>query len=839
MKSAICVFLACVAVCSAATHAERLKEAPLLGVSEVSAEKVAVATGEDSARFVTFKLRVEGASAVRLYLTDVRLAPGDKLYIYNGDGTRAYGSVETSGATGGGAYTSEPIRGSDVVLEWQTTGEGGDLPFTVEAVEPAELGAETPDSSPAAVDTADRQVRTSLYRGVEVTHEVVDGIAILEGDIVLGPAEDMIPVTGSSSHKGVRSSVGITGARYRWPNGEMPYVITTTITDPSRVAAAISHWNTKLAGTVKMVPRTTEANYVSFVRVTGTTDCTSYVGMLGYGAQSITVSDSCSSGTLIHEIGHAWGLWHEHTREDRDKYVTINSANIRTGQSHNFSINVTTGDDLGPYDYGSIMHYSAYSYTANGLQTITTIPPGIPIGQRSGLSAGDIAGIKTLYPTQEAPAVTYVPVTIAANPIGAYVSVDGVQYTTPAIFSWAAGSTHTLAAPSFTVASTEQSTFVQWSNGGSQTQLFTVPSAATTVAATFVTSYKLTVAQTGLGTITASPVTAGDFYTRLSSVNIGATPAAGYCFGGWSGLVGLTPANTTVTMTNAYSLTANFVPGTVTVSATSVSAPAAGSTALIGVTAPASCQWSAAVQPSASWVTVNSLNNVAGSGSLTVTVAPNTTGVERSAQVTVGHNVIVVTQAAAAAAPAPAIAPAPCTYTVTPGSLWILPGGGSVTVNVTASDSTCEWRAGTAAFLTLAAPTSRTGSATLVYSATANTTGTTRAAFVGIGDKSVYIGQTAQTSTTPAVTTACTYTVTPGSLWIPPGGGTVTVNVTASDSTCQWQAGTAAFLTLSGSTSRTGSAALVYSAAANTTGSARAAFVRIANKSVYIGQTAQ
>ena len=73
------------------------------------------------------------------------------------------------------------------------------------------------------------------------------------------------------------------------------------------------------------------------------------------------------------------------------------------------------GSDIGDYDYGSIMHYGPTAFSSNGLPTIeVNIPPGTSatnIGQRVGLSDGDIAAVNTIYPTN--PGCT--PVTAPAN----------------------------------------------------------------------------------------------------------------------------------------------------------------------------------------------------------------------------------------------------------------------------------------------------------------------------------------------------------------------------------------------------------------------------------------
>ena len=116
------------------------------------------------------------------------------------------------------------------------------------------------------------------------------------------------------------------------------------------------------------------------------------------GKRSVSPS-GCGFGAVVHEFGHAWGLWHEQSREDRDSFIRINWANIETGREHNFNQHISDGDDIGPYNYGSIMHYGRFAFSRNNLPTIEPVQAGVTIGQRNGLSAGDIDAIHFIYQT--------------------------------------------------------------------------------------------------------------------------------------------------------------------------------------------------------------------------------------------------------------------------------------------------------------------------------------------------------------------------------------------------------------------------------------------------------
>ncbi len=271
-----------------------------------------------------------------------------------------------------------------------------------------EVENETGDDEAVAQDNCGLLSSDDVRRGVvlgfdfqpyAVDYAVVDGLAIFEGCIVLGTAAEMaenVPISGADVDGPVSESVAITGARYRWREAMMPYTIHPALPNPSRVTQAIKHWkdNTK----IQFVERTTKNadKFPDFVVFRPATGCWSRVGMAG-GRQEIGLGNGCTAGNTIHEIGHALGLWHEQSREDRDQHLTIHMKNVRSGKEHNFRQHIGDGDDIGMHDFGSIMHYGKYAFSKNGKPTITTKPAGQPIGQRDRLSQMDIDGIHEIY----------------------------------------------------------------------------------------------------------------------------------------------------------------------------------------------------------------------------------------------------------------------------------------------------------------------------------------------------------------------------------------------------------------------------------------------------------
>ena len=107
----------------------------------------------------------------------------------------------------------------------------------------------------------------------------------------------------------------------------------------------------------------------------------------------------------MHEIGHAIGFYHEHSRPDRDEYVEIIYSNIDmldpTFRKDYRLLNPSEVNSLGVgYDYNSIMHYNRYRSVVDSnvkLEVIRPRDPNITIGEAHGLSPLDVIQTNRLY----------------------------------------------------------------------------------------------------------------------------------------------------------------------------------------------------------------------------------------------------------------------------------------------------------------------------------------------------------------------------------------------------------------------------------------------------------
>lgn len=232
----------------------------------------------------------------------------------------------------------------------------------------------------------------TLKNGVQVVK--IDTTYFWEDDILL--SKEQLDILAAEP---VTKSAYIMPTTKRWLGNIVFYQFPVNFDGINKVRSAMSHIEQRT--NIRFWEKTTGVNdFVSFVddQVNN-----SYVGRIG-GSQTIRLATGLSSntGSAIHEICHALGLFHEHNRQDRDNYVNINWSNIKPEAQHNFKKYRDAGyqgTDHGSFDFQSVMIYpSSNSFAIDRSKFTHTRKDGGVVNNSTVLSTGDINALNSMYP---------------------------------------------------------------------------------------------------------------------------------------------------------------------------------------------------------------------------------------------------------------------------------------------------------------------------------------------------------------------------------------------------------------------------------------------------------
>lgn len=186
-----------------------------------------------------------------------------------------------------------------------------------------------------------------------------------------------------------------------WPEGKIALNLKNLTVEKKRWFLEVCAEIEAAAGITCQVRHPMPYNYVNVIHHDS---CSfggwSFIG-LKKGKQNLCISKSLRGSTFksvaMHELLHALGFSHEHTRKDRWAHVKVHWENIRENQKHNFARLNSESITYGRYSPLSIMHYHRHSFSKNGQPTLTLLKSeSQSMGGRS-LHATDIEGLVKVY----------------------------------------------------------------------------------------------------------------------------------------------------------------------------------------------------------------------------------------------------------------------------------------------------------------------------------------------------------------------------------------------------------------------------------------------------------
>lgn len=218
-------------------------------------------------------------------------------------------------------------------------------------------------------------------------------IATRDGNRWIAQGDLLVPRSDLMTEESEAGIAKLSKTKY-WPDNKVPYRIETGF-DARHVLKAIEIMNHQTP--LRFVEHTNEDDYIFFPN-TDSARCLSYLGRQG-GRQEILVNpQKCGAGNVLHEIMHAIGFGHEHSREDRDNFIEVHWDHIDPAVRDQFQkLRTDLSPTTLPFDFDSIMLYSSRAFTTGEYPSMTKRDGSWFDSNRIHLSQGDVDKINAVY----------------------------------------------------------------------------------------------------------------------------------------------------------------------------------------------------------------------------------------------------------------------------------------------------------------------------------------------------------------------------------------------------------------------------------------------------------
>ncbi|XP_041349095.1 zinc metalloproteinase dpy-31-like [Gigantopelta aegis] len=174
-----------------------------------------------------------------------------------------------------------------------------------------------------------------------------------------------------------RRGVILASKSRKWSSNIIPVVISHTYKEKQKlnILEALRQWENATCLRFNIVPAY-EGPHIIF-NITHPAKCQSSIGMRNSKkGQLIPIGPGCMRvGTILHEVGHALGLFHEQERPDRNRYVNVLYENVYKNARGNYNkMSWKKVKTVGtPFDYSSLMLYREHQFSRKGKKSMVTL----------------------------------------------------------------------------------------------------------------------------------------------------------------------------------------------------------------------------------------------------------------------------------------------------------------------------------------------------------------------------------------------------------------------------------------------------------------------------------